>query len=131
MWVSGTAVQPEGTPHPSSAQAGGSSQDSSQPPVASGVNAPEPPPEPLTATMPKSTSSSSLGSFSTVPATPPPSSAPVEATALSSTSVTSAPDSDQRSQLESSGTSTSTPSSSSERALSGKHSWSSWFRPHH
>eukprot|EP00066_Takifugu_rubripes_P017087 XP_011606353.1 PREDICTED: DDB1- and CUL4-associated factor 6 isoform X3 [Takifugu rubripes] len=114
----GTAVHPEGTPHPSSAQAGGSSQDSSQPPAASGVNAPEPPPDPLTATMPKSTSSSSLGSFSTVTATPPPSSASVEATGLSSTSVPSAPDSDQRSQLEGSGTSTSTPPSSSERALS-------------
>ncbi|TNN04327.1 hypothetical protein fugu_001356 [Takifugu bimaculatus] len=114
----GTAVHPEGTPHPSSAQAGGSSQDSSQPPAASGVNAPEPPPDPLTATMPKSTSSSSLGSFSTVTATPPPSSASVEATAPSSTSVPSAPDSDQRSQLEGSGSSTSTPPSSSERALS-------------
>uniref|UniRef100_A0A674N9K2 Ddb1 and cul4 associated factor 6 n=1 Tax=Takifugu rubripes TaxID=31033 RepID=A0A674N9K2_TAKRU len=99
-------------------RAGGSSQDSSQPPAASGVNAPEPPPDPLTATMPKSTSSSSLGSFSTVTATPPPSSASVEATGLSSTSVPSAPDSDQRSQLEGSGTSTSTPPSSSERALS-------------
>lgn len=120
MWVSGTAVRPEGTPHAAHAQAEGSSQDASQPPTVSGVNAPEASTDPLTATMPKSTSSSSLGSSSTVTAPPPSSSSSVEGTALSSTPVTSSPDLDQRSQIEGSGTSTSTPTSSSDRALSGK-----------
>uniref|UniRef100_A0A3P8NI11 Ddb1 and cul4 associated factor 6 n=1 Tax=Astatotilapia calliptera TaxID=8154 RepID=A0A3P8NI11_ASTCA len=71
-----------------------------------------------TAPMPKSTSSSSSGSSSTVTAPPPSSSSSVETSATSSSPLTSSPDSEQRSQGDTTGTPTATPTS--EPALSGK-----------
>uniref|UniRef100_A0A3P9DU83 Ddb1 and cul4 associated factor 6 n=1 Tax=Maylandia zebra TaxID=106582 RepID=A0A3P9DU83_9CICH len=86
-----------------------------------GTDSPEVPASPAAATtapMPKSTSSSSSGSSSTVTAPPPSSSSSVETSATSSSPLTSSPDSEQRSQGDTTGTPTATPTS--EPALSGK-----------
>ncbi|CAJ1079603.1 DDB1- and CUL4-associated factor 6 isoform X1 [Xyrichtys novacula] len=114
----GTSVRPEG---PSlSPPTGDPTQDSSTQERPAGSDAPEEPPGPdAAAPMPKSTSSSSSGSSSTVTAPPPSSSSSVESSAPSSSSpLTSSPDSEQRSQADSTGTPTPTPTPTSEPALS-------------
>ncbi|XP_019111325.2 DDB1- and CUL4-associated factor 6 isoform X5 [Larimichthys crocea] len=119
----GTAVRPESSPP--AAPAGASAQESSVPERPVGTDAtPEVPAGPVAAAaaMPKSTSSSSSssGSSSTVTAPPPSSSSSVESSAPSSSSPpTSSPDSEQRSQADSTGTPTPTPTPTSEPALSG------------
>ncbi|XP_019111322.2 DDB1- and CUL4-associated factor 6 isoform X2 [Larimichthys crocea] len=118
----GTAVRPESSPP--AAPAGASAQESSVPERPVGTDAtPEVPAGPVAAAaaMPKSTSSSSSssGSSSTVTAPPPSSSSSVESSAPSSSSPpTSSPDSEQRSQADSTGTPTPTPTPTSEPALS-------------
>ncbi|KAE8299174.1 DDB1- and CUL4-associated factor 6 Androgen receptor complex-associated protein [Larimichthys crocea] len=118
----GTAVRPESSPP--AAPAGASARESSVPERPMGTDAtPEVPAGPVAAAaaMPKSTSSSSSssGSSSTVTAPPPSSSSSVESSAPSSSSPpTSSPDSEQRSQADSTGTPTPTPTPTSEPALS-------------
>lgn len=115
----GTALRPEGTLNAPAAAAGNSSQESSAPERPVGTDSPEVPASPAAATtapMPKSTSSSSSGSSSTVTAPPPSSSSSVETSATSSSPLTSSPDSEQRSQGDTTGTPTATPTS--EPALS-------------
>uniref|UniRef100_A0A8C4F5P0 DDB1-and CUL4-associated factor 6 n=1 Tax=Dicentrarchus labrax TaxID=13489 RepID=A0A8C4F5P0_DICLA len=108
----GTAVRPEGTLNTPAASAGASSQESGIPERPMGTEAPEVPVGPVAASaaMPKSTSSSSSGSSSTVTAPPPSSSSSVESSAPSSSSPpTSSPDTEQRSQADTTGTPTPTP----------------------
>uniref|UniRef100_A0A3Q2X699 Ddb1 and cul4 associated factor 6 n=1 Tax=Haplochromis burtoni TaxID=8153 RepID=A0A3Q2X699_HAPBU len=115
----GTALRPEGTLNAPAATTGDSSQESSAPERPVGTDSPEVPASPAAATtapMPKSTSSSSSGSSSTVTAPPPSSSSSVETSATSSSPLTSSPDSEQRSQGDTTGTPTATPTS--EPALS-------------
>ncbi|TKS67023.1 DDB1- and CUL4-associated factor 6 IQ motif and WD repeat-containing protein 1 [Collichthys lucidus] len=118
----GTAVRPESSPP--AAPAGASARESSVPERPVGTEStPEVPAGPVAAAaaMPKSTSSSSSssGSSSTVTAPPPSSSSSVESSAPSSSSPpTSSPDSEQRSQGDSTGTPTPTPTPTSEPALS-------------
>nr|XP_024657362.1 DDB1- and CUL4-associated factor 6-like isoform X6 [Maylandia zebra] len=115
----GTALRPEGTLNAPAAATGDSSQESSAPERPVGTDSPEVPASPAAATtapMPKSTSSSSSGSSSTVTAPPPSSSSSVETSATSSSPLTSSPDSEQRSQGDTTGTPTATPTS--EPALS-------------
>ncbi|XP_024657362.2 DDB1- and CUL4-associated factor 6 isoform X6 [Maylandia zebra] len=115
----GTALRPEGTLNAPAASTGDSSQESSAPERPVGTDSPEVPASPAAATtapMPKSTSSSSSGSSSTVTAPPPSSSSSVETSATSSSPLTSSPDSEQRSQGDTTGTPTATPTS--EPALS-------------
>ncbi|XP_031150697.1 DDB1- and CUL4-associated factor 6 isoform X1 [Sander lucioperca] len=116
----GTAVGPEGASNTPAAPAVGSSQESSVPERPVGSNGPEVPAGPVAAaaTMPKSTSSSSSGSSSTVTAPPPSSSSSVESSAPSSSPLTSSPDSQQRSQADTAGTSTPTPTPTPETTLS-------------
>ncbi|XP_005457897.1 DDB1- and CUL4-associated factor 6 isoform X9 [Oreochromis niloticus] len=107
----GTALRPEGTLNAPAAAAGNSSQESSAPERPVGTDSPEVPASPAAATtapMPKSTSSSSSGSSSTVTAPPPSSSSSVETSATSSSPLTSSPDSEQRSQGDTTGTPTPT-----------------------
>ncbi|XP_008273784.1 DDB1- and CUL4-associated factor 6 isoform X4 [Stegastes partitus] len=115
----GTAVRPEGnTP---AAPTGDSSQESSAPERPVGTDSPEVPASPAAAAaapMPKSTSSSSSGSSSAVTAPPPSSSSSVESSAPSSSPLTSSPDSEQRSQADTTGTPTPTATPTSEPALS-------------
>uniref|UniRef100_A0A8C4FB20 Ddb1 and cul4 associated factor 6 n=1 Tax=Dicentrarchus labrax TaxID=13489 RepID=A0A8C4FB20_DICLA len=106
---------------------GASSQESGIPERPMGTEAPEVPVGPVAASaaMPKSTSSSSSGSSSTVTAPPPSSSSSVESSAPSSSSPpTSSPDTEQRSQADTTGTPTPTPTPmptpTSEPTLSGK-----------
>uniref|UniRef100_A0A8C4GSL9 DDB1-and CUL4-associated factor 6 n=1 Tax=Dicentrarchus labrax TaxID=13489 RepID=A0A8C4GSL9_DICLA len=122
----GTAVRPEGTLNTPAASAGASSQESGIPERPMGTEAPEVPVGPVAASaaMPKSTSSSSSGSSSTVTAPPPSSSSSVESSAPSSSSPpTSSPDTEQRSQADTTGTPTPTPTPmptpTSEPTLSG------------
>lgn len=117
----GTALRPEGTLNAPAAAAGDSSQESSAPERPVGTDSPEVPASPAAATtapMPKSTSSSSSGSSSTVTAPPPSSSSSVETSATSSSPLTSSPDSEQRSQGDTTGTPTPTATPTSEPALS-------------
>ncbi|CAI5655724.1 unnamed protein product [Oreochromis niloticus] len=119
----GTALRPEGTLNAPAAAAGNSSQESSAPERPVGTDSPEVPASPAAATtapMPKSTSSSSSGSSSTVTAPPPSSSSSVETSATSSSPLTSSPDSEQRSQGDTTGTPTPTATATptSEPALS-------------
>ncbi|KAM6955940.1 DDB1- and CUL4-associated factor 6 isoform 5-T5 [Lycodopsis pacificus] len=118
------AIRPEAASSTPAAPAGGLSQESSVPERPAGSTAPEVPagPEVAAAAIPKSTSSPSSGSSSTVTALPPSSSSSVESSAPSSSSpLTSSPDSEQRSQADTTGTSapTPTPTPTSEAALSG------------
>ncbi|XP_071333129.1 DDB1- and CUL4-associated factor 6 isoform X5 [Trachinotus anak] len=117
----GTVVHPEGASNTPAAPAGDSSQDSSAPERPVGTDAPEVPAGPAAAAapVPKSTSSSSSGSSSTVTAPPPSSSSSVESSAPSSSPLTSSPDSEQRSQADTTGTPTPTATPTSEPALSG------------
>ncbi|GAA6229111.1 DDB1- and CUL4-associated factor 6 isoform X6 [Lates japonicus] len=115
----GTAVRPEGA---TNTPVGDPSQESSAPERPVGTDTPEVPAGPAAAAdapMPKSTSSSSSGSSSTVTAPPPSSSSSVESSAPSSSPLTSSPDSEQRSQAETTGTPTPTATPTSEPALSG------------
>ncbi|XP_074515058.1 DDB1- and CUL4-associated factor 6 isoform X5 [Sebastes fasciatus] len=117
------AVRPEGASNTPAAPAeAASSQESSVPERPVGSTAPEVPasPDAAAAAMPKSTSSSSSGSSSTVTAPPPSSSSSVESSAPSSSPLTSSPDSEQRSQADTTGTPTPTPTPTptSEPALS-------------
>ncbi|KAM6955939.1 DDB1- and CUL4-associated factor 6 isoform 4-T4 [Lycodopsis pacificus] len=117
------AIRPEAASSTPAAPAGGLSQESSVPERPAGSTAPEVPagPEVAAAAIPKSTSSPSSGSSSTVTALPPSSSSSVESSAPSSSSpLTSSPDSEQRSQADTTGTSapTPTPTPTSEAALS-------------
>ncbi|XP_039861280.1 DDB1- and CUL4-associated factor 6 isoform X6 [Simochromis diagramma] len=117
----GTALRPEGTLNAPAAATGDSSQESSAPERPVGTDSPEVPASPAAATtapMPKSTSSSSSGSSSTVTAPPPSSSSSVETSATSSSPLTSSPDSEQRSQGDTTGTPTPTATPTSEPALS-------------
>ncbi|XP_063353585.1 DDB1- and CUL4-associated factor 6 isoform X4 [Pelmatolapia mariae] len=117
----GTALRPEGTLNAPAAATGDSSQESSAPERPVGTDSPEVPASPAAATtapMPKSTSSSSSGSSSTVTAPPPSSSSSVETSATSSSPLTSSPDSEQRSQGDTTGTPTLTATPTSEPALS-------------
>ncbi|XP_044072338.1 DDB1- and CUL4-associated factor 6 isoform X5 [Siniperca chuatsi] len=115
----GTAVRPAGASSTPAAPAGGPSQGSSIPERPVGTDAPEVPGGPVAAAaaMPKSTSSSSSGSSSTVTAPPPSSSSSVESSAPSSSPLTSLPDSEWRSQADT--TATPTPTPTSEPTLSG------------
>ncbi|KAI3356358.1 hypothetical protein L3Q82_017574, partial [Scortum barcoo] len=113
----GTTVRPGGASSAPAAPAGASSQEPSNPEGPVGTDAPEVPSGPAAAAMPKSTSSSSSGS-STVTAPPPSSSSSVESSAPSSSPLTSSPDSEQRSQTDTTGTPTPTPTPTSEPALS-------------
>lgn len=113
------AVRPEGASNTPAAPAeAASSQESSVHERPVGSTAPEVPasPDAAAAAMPKSTSSSSSGSSSTVTAPPPSSSSLVESSVPSSSPLTSSPDSEQRSQADTTGTPTPTPTS--EPALS-------------
>ncbi|XP_031725323.1 DDB1- and CUL4-associated factor 6 isoform X2 [Anarrhichthys ocellatus] len=116
------AIRPEAASSTPAAPAGGSSQESSVPERPAGSTAQEVPagPEVAAAAIPKSTSSSSSGSSSTVTALPPSTSSSVESSAPSSSPLTSSPDSEQRSQADTTGTSapTPTPTPTSEPALS-------------
>ncbi|XP_070693989.1 DDB1- and CUL4-associated factor 6 isoform X2 [Pempheris klunzingeri] len=118
----GTAVRPEGPLNTPSAPAGSSRQESSVPERTAGTDAPEAAagPDADAAAIPKSTSSSSSGSSSTVTAPPPSSSSSVETSAPSSSPLTSSPDSEQRSQGDTTATPTPTPTPTptSEPALS-------------
>ncbi|XP_068184794.1 DDB1- and CUL4-associated factor 6 isoform X6 [Antennarius striatus] len=116
----GTAARPEGALNVPPAPAGGSSQESGAPERPGGAEAPEASAGPAADAepMPKSNSSSSASS-STVTAPPPSSSSSVESSAPSASPLTSSPDSEQRSQADTTGTSTSTPTPTSEPALSG------------
>ncbi|XP_044072337.1 DDB1- and CUL4-associated factor 6 isoform X4 [Siniperca chuatsi] len=109
----GTAVRPAGASSTPAAPAGGPSQGSSIPERPVGTDAPEVPGGPVAAAaaMPKSTSSSSSGSSSTVTAPPPSSSSSVESSAPSSSPLTSLPDSEWRSQADTTATPTPTPTS--------------------
>uniref|UniRef100_A0A8D3EEK7 DDB1-and CUL4-associated factor 6 n=1 Tax=Scophthalmus maximus TaxID=52904 RepID=A0A8D3EEK7_SCOMX len=108
--------------------AGESSQESSATEGPVGTDTPEEPAASATATanaaaaaapMPKSTSSSSLGSSSAVTAPPPSSSSSVESSAPPTSPLTSSPDSEQRSQANTTRTpTTATTTSTSEPALS-------------
>ncbi|XP_068184790.1 DDB1- and CUL4-associated factor 6 isoform X2 [Antennarius striatus] len=115
----GTAARPEGALNVPPAPAGGSSQESGAPERPGGAEAPEASAGPAADAepMPKSNSSSSASS-STVTAPPPSSSSSVESSAPSASPLTSSPDSEQRSQADTTGTSTSTPTPTSEPALS-------------
>ncbi|AWP13294.1 putative DDB1- and CUL4-associated factor 6 [Scophthalmus maximus] len=107
---------------------GESSQESSATEGPVGTDTPEEPAASATATanaaaaaapMPKSTSSSSLGSSSAVTAPPPSSSSSVESSAPPTSPLTSSPDSEQRSQANTTRTpTTATTTSTSEPALS-------------
>ncbi|KAM4561016.1 DDB1- and CUL4-associated factor 6 [Fundulus diaphanus] len=115
----GTAIRPEGSLNTPAAPPADSSQESSAPERPVGTDSPEVPASPAAAAeapTPKSTSASSSGSSSTVTAPPTSGSSSLETSAPSSSPVTSSPDSEQRSQTDTSGTPTATPTS--EPALS-------------
>ncbi|XP_035459617.1 DDB1- and CUL4-associated factor 6 isoform X3 [Scophthalmus maximus] len=124
----GTAVRPEAASNTPATPAGESSQESSATEGPVGTDTPEEPAASATATanaaaaaapMPKSTSSSSLGSSSAVTAPPPSSSSSVESSAPPTSPLTSSPDSEQRSQANTTRTpTTATTTSTSEPALS-------------
>ncbi|XP_041662589.1 DDB1- and CUL4-associated factor 6 isoform X2 [Cheilinus undulatus] len=117
----GTAAHPEGPSSAPAAPADDSTQEPSTSERPTGSDAPEEPPIAAAAApiaMPESTSSSSSGSLSTVTAPPPSSSSSVESSAPSSSPLTSSPDSEQRSQADSTGTPTPTPTPTSEPPLS-------------
>ncbi|XP_028248950.1 DDB1- and CUL4-associated factor 6 isoform X4 [Parambassis ranga] len=115
----GTAVRPEGASSTPVATTGDSTQESSAAERPVGTDSPEVPASPSAAAqMPKSTSSSSSGSSSAVTAPPPSSSSSVESSAPSSSPLTSSPDSEHRSQADTTGTPTPTATPTSEPALS-------------
>ncbi|XP_043986836.1 DDB1- and CUL4-associated factor 6 isoform X4 [Gambusia affinis] len=118
----GTAVRPEGSANTPAASGADSTQESGGPdrPVETdSLEVPSSPAATSEAPMSKSTSSSSSGSSSTVTAPPTSGSSLVESSAASSSSpLTSSPDSEQRSQGDTTGTPTATATPTSEPALS-------------
>lgn len=114
----GTTIRPEGPPSTPAPSGTDSTQDTSTAAGPPDTEPPEVPPAPAADPIPKSTSSSSSGSSSTVTAPPPSSSSSVESSATSTSPLTSSPDSEQRSQGDTTGTPTPTATPTSEPALS-------------